>query len=288
MCKYTQKLVGGFLGLLLALELLVRLLGLADVPLHSANPVTGYIPLPMQSGRFLNRRWTINNLSMISTQQYERDPKSIILAGDSVVFGGNLLTQSERVGEQLDKLTRGNVFSIAAGSWGAKNALAYFLSQKAHLGDPQQVIFVLNSGDFSKASTWLCPSTHPTSRPLSHTYFAFRKYFWRECLRTTPPDDVVPDFDLARGFDRFLELYPKTKVVIVLYPTQAELKSKSSLVPIVDGLDIQHEERLAVIDLVQVATEDTNVWNESFYVDPIHPSAAGAEALARFLSSRVL
>lgn len=217
-----------------------------------------------------------------------RDPNSLILAGDSVVFGGNPLTQSERVGEQLNKLVGGNVFSIAAGSWGAKNELAYFLSRKKQIGDPKKIIFVLNSGDFSTPSSWRCHSWHPRTRPISHAFFAFRKYFWRDCEKTSPADVLVQDFDLAKAFDSFLAMYPTSKIALVLYPTKAELKSGSSLVPVIDGLNIEHSDRLEIVDLVQVGSEDATAWNESFYADSIHPSPAGAAALANVLWSRAL
>lgn len=284
----TQKIAGVIAVFVLVLELAVRMLGLADVPIHHADAITGYIPSASQSGRFLDNSWTINNVSMISTQQYVRDPNSIILAGDSVVFGGNPLDQSERVGEQLNKLVGSNVFSIGAGSWGAKNALAYFLSRKDEIGDPRKIIFVFNSADFSTPSSWRCQSVHPLTRPVSHAFFVFRKYLWRDCEETSPAHVLVKDFDLAKAFDSFLVMYPKTKVALVLYPTRSELKNRSSTAPMIDGLNIRHSDRLEMVDLIQVAAEDTHVWNESFYADSIHPSAAGAKALAKVLWSRAL
>ena len=109
-----------------ALELAVRTLGLADVPVRRANSTTGYIPLPAQSGRFLLNDWHINDLSMISSRDYNDDGRAIILAGDSVVFGGNPLAQSERIGERLDRMLPSPVYAIADGSWAFKNTIKLF------------------------------------------------------------------------------------------------------------------------------------------------------------------
>ena len=73
--KINKKIIWRFfiilLILIIALEALTRLLGIADVPLRDSNSVTGYIPKSSQSGRFLTNDWNINAMQMIS----QRIPK---------------------------------------------------------------------------------------------------------------------------------------------------------------------------------------------------------------------
>ena len=111
--------------------------------------MTGYIPVASQSGSFLNNTWHINEMQMISRKECTSRGDEVLVVGDSIVFGGNALDQSERVGEQLDALfeTR-NVYAIADGSWTFKNSVNYLASRKDDLLQLQDIVFVLNSRDF--------------------------------------------------------------------------------------------------------------------------------------------
>jgi len=284
----VRKALIGLVGLALLLELACRVLGLADVPIRSANRVTGYIPLPNQHGRFLGNEWTINGLSMISAATYDKGRPSIVLAGDSVIFGGNPLDQSERVGQQLTRLLQRNVYAIADGSWGFKNELAYFLNYEAALGGPSDVVFVLNGDDFKEPSAWRCFSHHPTSRPLSAAYFVLRKYTVAECEKEVPVAARVPDFPLAQGVERFLLAYPHTRAFILLYPTRQELVDQVSIRGMLDASLGELEARLRVVDLIEVARSDPQLWQPEHYADEIHPNPGGAAALARVIAEKVL
>jgi len=278
----------GLVALALLLELCCRVLGLADVPVRLANPVTGHIPLPLQRGRFLNNEWIINDLSMITAAPYDRRQPSVVLAGDSVLFGGNPLDQSERVGERLSALLRRTAYTIADGNWGFKNALAYFLAYRAKLGEPTDIVFVLNEGDFRQPSQWRCFSYHPTSPPLSAAYFALRKYSVPECEHDVPLSARVPDFSLAEGLDRVVTTYPHTRVALLLYPTREELLAKVSIRSKLDSWLSGRVARWRVVDLIEVTRAEPQLWRPEHYADGIHPNAEGAAALARVIAERVL
>lgn len=276
-----------FSGLILA-EVAVRILGIANVPIRSANSVTGYIPLPNQSGRFLLNDWYVNNLSMISHKNYSKKLASVIIAGDSVIFGGNAVQQSDRVGEQLDLLVKGQVFSIADGSWGGKNSIAYFLSSKSVIGSPKEIIFVLNSGDFDKPSSWRCYSTHSTSQPISHLYFAIRKYGFPQCEVKTPNELIAQDFDFNAGLKEFLVQYPHTAISIILYPTRSELRAGISFKSKLKDVKMKFSQRIDMFDLSAAYQKDNSIWGEHLYRDDIHPTAQGNKALAAYIFSNVL
>ncbi|MFT4080247.1 hypothetical protein [Rhodomicrobium sp.] len=281
--KYIKAAIVALLLVVVAAEASVRIAGLADVPVRSANPTTGYIPLANQSGRFLLNDWTINNLSMISRKTYPGEREPIIVAGDSVVFGGNPLAQSERVGERLDAISPFDVFAIADGSWSFKNELAYFISSKKLIGSPKKIVFVLNSADFDAPSSWRCNSTHPTSSPVSHLYFAVRKYAFPDCEASTPSELVVKDPDLVEEVNKFLDDYRDTDVSIVLYPTTDEFKSGESFRGKLTGSEERFSRKIKIVDLVEIYRGDASAWNLRFYKDEIHPNAEGAAALANFI-----
>lgn len=283
-----KRLFFVLLGGVVAAEVSLRILGIADVPLRNANVLTGYIPLPNQSGRFLMNDWHVNNLSMISLEPYSKDIASIILAGDSVIFGGNSIQQSDRVGEQLNMLVEGSVFAIADGSWGFKNSIAYFLSSKNVLGNPKKIIFVLNSEDFNKPSSWRCFSTHPTSSPISHLYFTVRKYSRPQCEVHTPSELVVPDFEIETGLEEFLLQYPDTDVAIVLYPTRSELEAGVSFQAKLENVKTKFGHRIKMFDLGEAYRKSNLVWSEHFYRDDIHPNPEGTKALAVFIYKNAL
>lgn len=283
----ARALLGLLAGALL-LEGGCRALGLADVPLRSANPVTGYIPLPSQRGRFLTNEWRINELSMITAAPYDRLRRNVVLAGDSVVFGGNPLDQSERVGERLSELLGEQVYAIADGSWGFKNQLAYFMSRRAELGDPRDIVFVLNSEDFGAPSAWRCFSHHPTTRPLSAAYFVLRKYTAPECEAEVPAGVRVADVPVGPSVAQLLAAYPRTRVTLLLYPKKQELLEQRSIRAELTTWFAPFADRVRVLDLVELARTQPDSWRPDLYADTVHPTSEGASALARVIAERVL
>lgn len=274
--------------LVLVFEALVRFAGLADVPLRTANSITGYIPNPNQSGRFLLNDWVINNLSMISREKYAANIKNVILSGDSIVFGGNPLAQKDRLGSVLNTKEQ-PVYSIADGSWSLKNQLNYFNTMADRLGRIDKIIFVLNSGDFSVPSSWSCESYHPTAVPLSHLYFVIRKYLYPDCSRT-PSEMMVRDYSLTVGLTALLRNYPGTKIYFILYPNKAQYMNKVVLSEFIDFsniIDVGLQNSINVVDLSPIFA-NRNTWMEQFYQDGIHPTKEGVKVLANIIRELIL
>lgn len=283
-----KKIIIIFTVALVSAELLIRLAGLADVPVRIADKVTGYIPAPNQEGKFLNNRWVINELSMITDKPYDKTVPNRILAGDSVVFGGNPLDQEERVASVASAVLGDAVYPIADGSWGFKNQINYFLKNKGLLGEPLQMAFLLNGGDFGTPSVWSCQSFHPREKPAFHLLFVAKKYFAPTCV-PTPSDLQVPDYDLHSGLVNLFELYPQTRVTLILYPDRKDFKDKVDLTArLREHVDVAlFDKRLEVVDLNSLFSSDPDLWEISFYSDGIHPSAEGAAAIGALLARRV-
>ena len=279
--RIKKTIIGLCILLILAVfsvEIAARFLGLADVPIREANPVTGYIPVASQSGSFLGNTWHINEMQMISRKEFTSNGDEILILGDSIVFGGNPLDQSERVGEQLDgRFDSRNVYAIADGSWTFKNSVNYLASRKDDLQQLQDIVFVLNSFDFDgPPSSWRCMSFHPTAAPLSASYFLFRKQFFPQCLVESPSELTVPDFDVDARLNGLLEEFKDTRFSILLYQNESEWQSRTSLRDLIGG---GLSSKIALFEL----TDFPEMWNEDFYSDSIHPNAEGAAALAGIL-----
>ncbi|WP_306481405.1 hypothetical protein [Limnobacter sp.] len=277
-----------FCTLVLVFEALVRFAGLADVPLRTANSITGYIPNPNQSGRFLLNDWVINNLSMISPEKYVKNIKNVILSGDSVVFGGNPFAQKDRLGSVLNTKEQ-PVYSIADGSWSLKNQLNYFNTMVDRLGRIDKIIFVLNSGDFSVPSSWSCESYHPTAAPLSHLYFVIRKYIYPDCSGT-PNEIIVKDYALTDGLTALLRNYSGAKIYFILYPNKAQYMNKVVLSEFIDFssiIDVGLQNSINVVDLSPMFA-NSNTWMEQFYQDGIHPTKEGVKVLAGIIRELIL
>lgn len=276
--KLPMKLAILLLVLCLGLiEISVRILGIADVPIREANNITGYIPKPNQNGRFIGNSWTINEMQMISRKPFTREGEEILIAGDSVVFGGNLLNQTDRVGEQLDALlSDANVYAVADNSWGFKNSLNYIENNFAALRKLEVIVFVLNSGDFGAPSSWRCNSIHPVDSPTSHFIFALKKYFLTECLKTIPPHLVVPDYDIEMKLSALGKALPNTAIKILLYQNRDEWNKRKSLKRLLKNINLSGA---SLSELLDYRSE----WKSEFYMDNIHPNSDGARALATIL-----
>jgi len=278
----------GLATLIIIFEVLVRFAGLADVPLRTPNPVTGYIPNADQDGRFLLNDWTINNLGMISSNDYQLNNDNIVLAGDSIVFGGNPFAQKDRLGSILNGEEH-PVYAIADGSWGLKNQLNYFNTMTEPLGRVKKIIFVLNSGDFSVPSLWSCESYHPTERPSIHFYFLFRKYFLPDCT-ATPNNVIVKDYLLNDGVSALLRNYPNTKLYFVLYPNKMQYMNEvilSEVLQLDRLIDGPLLDDITVLDLTSIF-KDRKVWGGEYYQDDIHPTKEGVLILGAIIRELVL
>ena len=80
----------------------VRALWMVDFALYEANAQIGYIPAANQQGSFLNKNdWQFNALHMGAPAFAPNPARDVLLVGDSLVYGGNAYSQSQRLGPTL-------------------------------------------------------------------------------------------------------------------------------------------------------------------------------------------
>jgi len=282
----TKILTGLFLSLAL-IEIAIRISGIIDFPLYDADNHIGYIPKPNQSGSFLRTHdWQFNSLSMGASEFKPSDTVvDTLLIGDSVVLGGNPYKQSDRLGPQLQKIRGGNVWPISAGSWGLRNELIYLNLHPAVVAAVDELIFVLNSGDFAEASSWACEETHPRSYPIYATAYIVKKYLynWSPC-GATPPELKVPDGDWKKELSQFLhsDLVRKKKVVVFLYPDKQEFEN-SALSGERLGAHVSELVAAGVKNIHNIQNDSR--WDIPFYRDSIHPNTKGTQILASIINT---
>lgn len=291
--KTTTSIKGTFFGgvvvvsfLLITSEFLVRAFGAVDFPLYDADSTIGYIPQVNQSGSFLNKNdWIFNELHMGSSAFLPGKRHDVLLIGDSIVFGGNPIKQSDRLGSQIERISGYAVWPISSGSWTLLNKLTYLRQNPRVVSDVDVVVFVLNTGDLDKASEWKCELTHPRSKPNFATWYLFKKYVFdfNECNKDMTPDLAIKNGDLLPELKSVLSAMD-SKTHFILYPDKAQAADPSlwklASQPLREFLQVA-----GARDIADLTT--TSNWNTSFYRDGIHPNAAGNTVLAEFIYNAI-
>ncbi|WP_262964955.1 hypothetical protein [Methylobacter psychrophilus] len=262
-------------------ELLARYIGVVDFPLYDANPVIGYIPTANQNGRFLNsHEWQFNEKHMGASIFVTNAEPDVLLVGDSIVLGGNPLTQADRLGPKLQKVTSYSIWPISAGSWALRNELAYLRANPDVLKQMDAIVFVFNSGDFGDASSWKCELTHPRNKPTLALWYLFNKYVYSFYPCAVVPDDLqVPAGDVWLELAEFLKS-TKLKPLYIIYPDKPE-----SL-----NAELRHSHfapylaKLSAMGGRYVLVADDKRWSANYYRDGIHPSAEGNHVLAEIIA----
>ena len=275
LAKVTGALVLLIAGLLLFGEVTARALGVADVPTFAPDKRVGYYPRPNQAGRVLDRnRWVFNDRGMGVAEPFRVSPASVLLVGDSVVYGGAPLDQAVHIAPLLSKASSRPVWPVAAGGWALENELQMLNANPDLLRVPT-IVWVSNTGDFGAENAWTNPVQYPSHHPISALLYGLR----RTVLK---PRDVVdspsgPDATRRWQADlrRFLNEY-HGRIIWVLYPKKSELGQRSSKF---DGL-LQILGRRAVI----VEPGLAGGWGPDNYRDPIHPNAEGDRVLAGLIA----
>jgi hypothetical protein len=289
MTKLKYGIIGSFLLVAMA-EITLRLLGVTDFPLYEANNKIGYIPKVSQSGDFLNKNdWAFNSLHMGVSKEFKKsDEHTSLLIGDSIVLGGNPIPQKDKLGPQLQNLTNKPVWPISAGSWSIRNELEYIKQHKEVINSVNQIIFILNSGDFrNSASSWKNPLTHPLNKPYLMSWYILNKLLFQ--LTFVPEKQIqintVPDGDWKKEFSSFISEYKNKEIYIFLYPDKSEMieKNFSALTQYKEELLLlQKESKFKNLKIYNIF--DDYRWNQSTYRDDIHPNIAGYKVLAQILA----
>lgn len=288
--RKASLLVAGLLVMLTSAELIARHTGILDFPLYEANPNIGYIPAANQKGSFLKRnKWQFNELHMGSKEFTPNVGVDTLLVGDSIVLGGNPISQEDRLAAQLEKNIGGQVWSIAAGSWSISNELTYLESNPAVLKNIDQIVFVLNSGDLTdESSHWRCDRHHPRSKPISALWQGLeKKYLKLEDCNTTRPDLTPAPRKWQPRLHALLQKPPLSDkpVFALIYPDRNQIQTTAAM----SSFDREMNEQLAPFKpkLKIIGVSASLNWGPGMYRDGIHPNQKGYKELASIIASSI-
>lgn len=290
--RWLRRAALGVVLALVAAELGLRAAGVVDFPLYDADPRIGYIPRASQSGAYLrHNHWQINEKSQGSPPWQPDRRTDVLLLGDSIVWGGNPLDQSQKLGPTLQgMLPDADVWSAAAGSWGVPNEVEYLDRFPEVVQASEIVVWVLNTGDLNTRSQWANELTHPRHRPPSALLYALQKYALprarlpapaaTEAAPAAPP--IFPETG-ALFRERLQSLIETRRVLVVVWPEHA-VASGAEPALAMHRTFVDHVTRLLPpgVLLLDAAPPPADL-----YRDGIHPSAAGNAWLAQRIAAKL-
>jgi hypothetical protein len=298
MNKEIPKIIVYAILFLIVAEGSVRMMGLADVPIYLKDPDIGYIQQPNQSGSFLNRNaWHFNELCMNAGKFIPDRKVEVLLTGDSVVYGGNPITDDDRLGHQLE-LQSGAwaVWPVSVGGWSALNAMGYLKHYDPLFRYMKVLIWEINTGDFQKLETLQSSVEFPLEKPRFVLWYGFRKYIWGKYVEPKiqlwwpwKPKNIPPmDAHFDEVFNYLHDLharYPNLVRVIVWYPNQNDLSKNPTKLWISLTDRMRNACAKDHIILIEVARDPR--WTSKDYRDFIHPNAKGNKLLANVILTQL-
>ena len=302
----TKVVTRSKLGLVLAVaiflltlsEIVLRATGLTSFPVFLVDPSLGYLPVPNQSGRFLDRnRWSFNDRSMATAAPWNSALNSnLLLIGNSIVEGGNPIDQDDRLGTMLQAdLGRSfAVWPIAAGGWSNLNEVNYLKRFDDVSRASDFFVWEYMAGGLSEVSKWRGKYLNPTSHPWFATWYVARRYMLPRFIdfgeSELPPTGGVTQENLSSFEAMLAQLSTHSKFavpgVIFLYPESCRLIiARQGLEWLPERRQIEAIAARHGIMVVDIARDPS--WNSSLYRDPTHPTPAGNQVLGRILSEAV-
>ena len=282
--RWSVTALLALLAVVLLAEMALRLSGVTDFPVYDTDEHIGYIPAPQQKGQFLNRNaWQVNERSMGSPPWQPYGQRDVLLLGDSVVWGGNPLNHPDKLGPLLQaRLPQWRVWSASAGSWSVLNEIAYLDRYADVQQEADVLVWVLNTGDLvAQRSVWRSDDTHPRSKPHSALAYVVQKYLLARWMPNQQPatsnqHDLLSAEVVQALQQRLAQLSKDKRVLMVLYPNQAELQAPTPhYLAFRDALRTAMDGCCSLLEL-----RDVPQWQAGLYRDDIHPTAEGNRVLA--------
>jgi hypothetical protein len=286
------------LVLLVGAELAVRLSGMVDFPIYHVDNEIGYIPEPNQAGTFLHKNsWVFNDRSMGTAAPWSPTRPGILLIGNSIVMGGNVYDQKEKLGPLLQQQMGDSyvVWPIAAGGWTNVNELAYLKRNAVVTANPRFFLWEFMTGGLSGPSVWQSDLTWPREHPTWASWYVFRRYIWPRLYHSLPselPPVGATDAAYLAEFKKAIAALARAtgkahSGILFLYPSKAQyLVARQGQKWLPERSEIESVASTAGLTVIDIAQQ--REWNESLYrADGVHPTVRGNQVLALILANSV-
>lgn len=292
--KISIILLATLFSLFLIIEVGLRLSGAIDFPLYTIDDNGHYSLSASQQGSFLNKNdWYVNSRGFNNKAEINLNEPYVMLIGDSVVYGGNPVNYDDRIGTKLSELLRKNVYVGAVGGWSLFNEME-FIDKNIDVASKADYIFIQYdygdlwdfAKDFDKNST-----THPSSRPISATYYYLEKIVYPKILKINQKSELPQisneikrngpwEKDLLNISNRL-----NKKIIFVLYPGQDSFQDSSMWSQQTKDIKEFINNNKDKFDYIDIAK--SKKWNTNLYRDGIHPNPAGNLVVAEEISKYI-
>jgi hypothetical protein len=266
-------------------------MGLNHMSLYQADNDYEYIPVPDQNTRIYRNRFATNQFSMRSDPILPGDTCTILLVGDSVIYGGNSTDQDSLASTLLEKLItarlgrRVRVLNISAQSWGPDNGAAYI--KKNGTFNSRLIVLVNSSHDAYDNMTFTAKLGKEPYRTANNV-FALQTLVEKSWLivsnklKKNQPVEVIPDATAGRfnsGFTFFRDLARDNNIKLIdyLHSTISEQHSQRYEAGGEEIISFCANNNIEVIRGIDGETPD-------LYADSIHLNNRGQQ----YLSARLL
>lgn len=223
---------------MIVVEMIGRYYGLHDYPLFQSSKEFEYIQTPNQNRFIYRNHFTTNEYSMRSKPINPKDSLVVLLIGDSILYGGNIIDDDELAStileNKLSKLYEKSirVFNISCKSWGPENNYLYL--KKFGIFNADLIIYIANSGDAYDHITHQevvgIKEDYPKEnfklalyKLLTKGYSVIQPYFNKSTtkLNQTPNDKLDKGFQQLNSLSRGLNI----PIVVYLHPDINEVSN---------------------------------------------------------------
>lgn len=230
--KIKTKVFFCALLIIIGVELLGRYMGLTSYPLFYNSEKYEYHLKPNQNTIIFRNHFYTNEYSMRSRPINKGDSLAVLLIGDSVLNGGNLIDQDSLASTILEKkLTKElkrniRVFNVSAKSWGPDNAAAFI--EEYGLFNSDLIVLVVSSHDAHDNMTKKKIVGISPDHPDRNVLFAWLKLLEKVLPKlgvklNSKKTDIHTEQTIAiekefnSGFQYFFSTSQKNKIPIMLF-----------------------------------------------------------------------
>ena len=307
--KFSPKysILASVIVALTATEVTLRLaFGFGNPVLLQADADTGYRFQPNQKIFRFGKNLEYNQYSQRSEAIAPEKPQGklrILIAGDSVLNGGNPTDQSQTITELFETQLSASehpaeVLNASAGSWGIGNQLGYL--RKFGTFDSDAVIVQIGTHDLLQNTSTSDPVGHhpafPAQPPLLALEEAVTRYAWprlASIFSSSSPLTKASSVELDQQFQQNME---SLKAILKLVRSQnipvfvLFTPNREDLLP-TPKIPAYKSEFFQLLDAWEVPVIDTHAaWSslsattvETYFRDGVHLSVSGNQAAADLL-----
>ncbi|MBO3459065.1 SGNH/GDSL hydrolase family protein [Aetokthonos hydrillicola Thurmond2011] len=297
-------------GLLVVLEVGLRILGFGNPLIYVADEYIGYLLAPNQRTRRFGNRIRINEYSMRGESIQETCSPStfrVLILGDSIANGGWWTDQANTISSLMTqflsvamkgKFNQVEVLNASANSWGPRNELAYL--KRFGSFNAQVVILLINTDDLFATAPTSLPVGRDRNYPDKKPPLALAEFFTRYVAKPKPIPEMKAVSD-EKGDRVGLNLDAISKIIALTH--QANSEFLLVMTPLLREIgepgsrdyEIKARQRLSefaqieqitYIDFLPVFHSTKDVKN--LYQDHIHMNLQGNQVVAEVISQCIV